>query len=109
MRHFDIRYFYAMSKVHDQTVTAITYCLTKEIVVNYLCKLLQGSLFRTHQNSIMGINEQDEYEFYHLTRRKRVDELDTYVNYLYYFSFTSCHQVNGYLKVGVCWEIIILG
>ena len=53
-RHIDIRYFYVTSKIYDQTVTAITYCPTKEIMTNYLSKPLQGSLFRIHQNSIMG-------------------------------------------------------
>ena len=40
MRQIDIRYFYMTSKVYDQTVTAITYCLTKEMVTNYPTKSL---------------------------------------------------------------------
>ena len=71
-QHIDIRYFYVTSKIYDQTVTAITYCPTKEMVADYLSKPLQGSLFRTHRNSIMGINEDDESEFYNLYR-KRMD------------------------------------
>ena len=53
-RHINIIYFNKISKVYDQMVTAITYCPTKEIMTNYLSKPLQGSLFRIHQNSIMG-------------------------------------------------------
>ena len=32
------------------------------MVSNYLSKSLQGSLFWTHRNAIMGINNQDEAE-----------------------------------------------
>jgi hypothetical protein len=65
-RHINIRYFYVTSKVKNGDVR-IVYCPTKEMVSDYLTKPLQGSLFRTHQNSIMGVLEnelsryQDEY------------------------------------------------
>ena len=60
MCHILIRYFYVTDKLQDRTLTAISYCPTKEMVSNYLSKPLQGSLFHTHRNDIMGINEQDE-------------------------------------------------
>ena len=44
-RHINIRYFYITDKLQDKTVTAISYCPTKEMVTDYLLKLLQGSLF----------------------------------------------------------------
>ena len=47
-------------KLQDKTLTVISYCPTKEMTLDYLSKSLQGSLFRTHQNAIMGITEQDE-------------------------------------------------
>ena len=61
-RYIAVRYFYVTDKLQDQTLTAISYCPTKEMVSDYLSKSLQGSLFRTHRNAIMGINEQDEAE-----------------------------------------------
>ena len=61
-RHISIRYFYVTDKLQDKTLTAISYCPTKEMVSDYLSKSLQGSLFWTHRNAIMGINEQDEAE-----------------------------------------------
>jgi hypothetical protein len=65
-RHINIRYFDVTSKVKKGDVR-IVYCPTKEMVSDYLTKPLQGSLFRTHRNSIMGVSEnelsryQDEY------------------------------------------------
>jgi hypothetical protein len=55
-RHINIRYIYVTSKVKNGDVR-IVYCPTKEMVPNYLIKPLQGSLFRTHRNSIMGVSE----------------------------------------------------
>ena len=37
----------------------VTYCSTREMVSDYLSKLLKGSLFRTHRNTLMGISEAD--------------------------------------------------
>jgi hypothetical protein len=44
----------------DKIINAVTYCPTKELVADYLSKPLQGSLFRTHCNSILGITDADE-------------------------------------------------
>ena len=57
-RSIRMRYFYAHERVEDVTMI-VTYCPTKEIVCDYLSKPLQGSLFRTHRNTIMGISEAD--------------------------------------------------
>ena len=59
-RHISIRYFYVTNKLQDRMLTAISYCPTKEMTLDYLSKPLQGSLFRTHQNAIMGITEHDK-------------------------------------------------
>ena len=69
-RHINIRYFYVTSKVYDQTITAITYYPTKEMVANYLSKPLQRSLFITKKNFMMRIKKQDESELYDLYRKK---------------------------------------
>jgi hypothetical protein len=50
-------------KLKDGSVR-IVYCPTKEMVSDYLTKPLQGSLFRTHCNSIMGVSE-DSLSRYH--------------------------------------------
>jgi hypothetical protein len=55
-RHINIRYFYVTSKIKDGSMKVI-YHPTKEMVSDYLTKPLQGSLFRTHRNSIMGHDE----------------------------------------------------
>jgi hypothetical protein len=57
-RHINIRYFYVTSKVKNGDVR-IVYCPTKEMVSDYLTKPLQGSLFRSHRNSILGLSEDD--------------------------------------------------
>ena len=61
-RHISVGYLYVTNKLQDKTLTAISYCPTKEMVSDYLSKSLQGILFRTHRNAIMGITEQDEAE-----------------------------------------------
>ena len=58
--HILIIYFYVTDKLQEKTLTAISYCPTKEMVSSHLSKPLQGSLFQTHRNAIMGTNEQDE-------------------------------------------------
>ena len=55
-RHINIRYFYVTSKIKSGRMRVI-YHPTKQMVSDYLTKPLQGSLFRTHRNSIMGHDE----------------------------------------------------
>ena len=55
-RHINIRYFYVTSKIKDGSMRVI-YHPTKQMVSDYLTKPLQGCLFRTHRNSIMGHTE----------------------------------------------------
>jgi hypothetical protein len=55
-RHINIRYFYVTSKIKEGRMRVV-YCPTKQMVSDYLTKPLQGSLFRTHRNSIMGHSE----------------------------------------------------
>jgi hypothetical protein len=55
-RHINIRYFYVTSKIKSGSMRVI-YHPTKQMVSDYLTKPLQGSLFRTHRNSIMGHDE----------------------------------------------------
>ena len=71
-RHLSIKYHYVTSKLNDQTITAVTYQPTKEMVADYLSKPLQGSLFRKHRNAILGITERDEAEaLEHYRKRTR--------------------------------------
>jgi hypothetical protein len=55
-RHINIRYFYVTSKIKSGRIRVI-YHPTKQMVSDYLTKPLQGCLFRTHRNSIMGHSE----------------------------------------------------
>jgi hypothetical protein len=56
-RHINIRYFYVTSKIKSGSIRVIYHHPTKQMVSDYLTKTLQGSLFRTHRNSIMGHDE----------------------------------------------------
>ena len=44
----------------DNIINAVTYFPTKELVADFLSKPLQGSRFRFHRNSILGIKDADE-------------------------------------------------
>jgi hypothetical protein len=55
-RHINIRYHYVTSKIKEGSIRVV-YHPTKQMVSDYLTKPLQGSLFRTHRNSIMGHTE----------------------------------------------------
>jgi hypothetical protein len=55
-RHINISYFYITSKIKSGRMRVL-YHPTKQMVSDYLTKPLQGSLFRTHRNSIMGHDE----------------------------------------------------
>ena len=68
----EIRYFYITEKIKDSLIV-ISYCPTKKLVSNYLSKPIQGSLFRMHYNSIMGITneEYDRYNLEHVAANKQ--------------------------------------
>ena len=53
-RNIRVRYFYAHKRFTDGTITVI-YCPTKKMSSDYLSKPLQGSLFRLHRNTLMGL------------------------------------------------------
>ena len=55
-RHIKIKYFFVADKVKGKEVK-IVYCPTKEMVADFYTKPLQGTLFRTHRNAILGIDE----------------------------------------------------
>ena len=57
-----IRYFYVTERINNGTVV-VNYCSTASMVSDYLSKSLQGSLFRVHQNTLMGVTEQDLKQF----------------------------------------------
>ena len=65
-RHIDIRYYYVTSLLNEGFISAVTYHPTEDMVSDYLTKPLQGSLFRKHRNSILGITERDEAEAHRL-------------------------------------------
>ena len=61
-RNIHIRYFDAHKRVSDGTIV-VTYYPTKEMVSDYLSKPLQGSLFRTHCNTLMGITPELDIQY----------------------------------------------
>ena len=54
-RHIYPKLLYVTSKIKDRSICVI-YHPTKQMVPDYLTKPLQGCLFRTHQNYIIGHN-----------------------------------------------------
>ena len=50
-----IKYFYAHERINDGTIV-VTYRPTKEMTSDYLSKPLQGSVFRLHRNTLMGLS-----------------------------------------------------
>ena len=66
-----IRYFYTHKRVTDGTIV-VTYCPTKEMVSDYLSKLLQGSLFWVHRNTLMGITPAINIQYKLLYAKNKV-------------------------------------
>ena len=61
-RNIHVRYFYAHERINDGTIM-VTYCPTKEMVSDYLSKPLQGSLFRTHRNTLLGMTAELDIQY----------------------------------------------
>ena len=57
-RHIDIRYFFITDRVKSGDV-GIEYCPTEEMIGDFFTKPLQGSLFKRHRNSVLGISETE--------------------------------------------------
>ena len=57
-RHIRIKYFFVTDRVKDKELKII-YCPTKEMVADFFTKPLQGVLFVTHRNMVLGIGEDD--------------------------------------------------
>ena len=57
-RHIRIKYFFVTDKIKDKEFTVI-YCPTKQMVADFFTKPLQGELYFTHINAILGINPED--------------------------------------------------
>ena len=57
-RHLNIRYFYVTDKVRSGDVV-IVYHPTQKLVGDFLTKPLNGTPFKNHRNTIMGITDGD--------------------------------------------------
>lgn len=57
-RHVRIKYYFVTDRVKHNKLKII-YCPTKEMVVDFLTKLLQGMLFITHRNTLLSISQHD--------------------------------------------------
>ena len=66
-RLIKIKYFFITDKIKNNKLN-VMYCPTEEMVADFYTKPLQGSLFVTHRNKILGIDDknfvqyQKEYE-----------------------------------------------
>ena len=70
-RHLQIRYFYVTSLLDEGLITAVTYKPTLDMTSDYLTKPLQGSQFRKHRNTILGITEEEEAEAHSAYQARR--------------------------------------
>ena len=61
-RHIDIRYFFITDRIKSGAVK-VEYCPTDDMVADFFTKPLQGSKFRTHRNTILGVSNE-EYDLY---------------------------------------------
>ena len=57
-RHVKIKYFFITDKVKSKELSII-YCPTKQMVDDFFTKPLQGELYFTHRNAILGIQYCD--------------------------------------------------
>ena len=58
-RHIRIKYYFVTDRVKDKELKII-YCPTKEMVADFFTKSLQGVLFVTHRNTVLGISQDDK-------------------------------------------------
>ena len=83
-RNICIRYFYAQEGVDDGLITVV-YCPTKEMSSDYFSKPLQGSPFRLHCNTLMGLTPALNIQYklsYAKDKALRVQKaIDYYSNY----------------------------
>mmetsp|Transcript_11112 Transcript_11112/g.13165 ORF Transcript_11112/g.13165 Transcript_11112/m.13165 type:complete len:82 (+) Transcript_11112:592-837(+) len=73
-RQIRIKYFFGTDRVKDKEITIIYCpCPTKDMVADFFTKPLQGVLFITHRNTVLGISQDDmalyrkQYEVYNIT------------------------------------------
>ena len=69
-RYMQMNYFFITDKIKSKEIR-VTYCPTKQMSTDFFTKPLQGVLYFTYRNSILGINEENmpiymqSYELYH--------------------------------------------
>ena len=69
-KHFDVKYFF-ITDLAERGEVSIEYCPALELVADALTKPLQGSLFQTHRNAIMGI-DADQIPVYNKKAREHL-------------------------------------
>ena len=57
-RHIKIKYFFITEKIKIKEMKTI-YCPTKEMTGDFFTNPLQGLLFVTHRNDVLGIKQDD--------------------------------------------------
>ena len=69
-RHVKIKYFFITDKVKSKELR-IMYCPTKQMIAYFFTKPLQGELYFTHRNVILGIQECDMPLYINIYREYR--------------------------------------
>jgi hypothetical protein len=100
-RHINIRYFYVTSKIKDGRMRVI-YWPTKQMVSDNLTKPLQGSIFRTHRNSIMGHSEDSISKYRkEYSDAKTANNTGSWIRFSCIYTFILMVQSIS-MNVGVC-------
>ena len=91
-RHVKIKYFFITDKVKNKELRII-YCPTKQMIADFFTKPLQGGLYFTHRNAILGIQECD---------------MPLYIKAYKEYREVYCQDIVHDLKTGVCYNMILI-
>ena len=61
-RYFHIRYFFFTDRVKNKEIE-IHYCPAEEMLGDFYTKSLQGSLYKKFGNSILGVSEENCFQY----------------------------------------------
>ena len=76
-KHVNVRHFFIVDKI-DKREVRITCCPKVEMVSDFSTKLLQGKIFVTHRNNMLGVTmeEHGRHKKWHREARQRCDLWD---------------------------------
>lgn len=77
-QHIHVRYYFAVHKIKSKELR-IVHCPTGKLVADYSSKPLQGMLFTTHRDTLLGIRKED-YSLYKEMYAEVLKRYDLFVN-----------------------------